>query len=87
MHAGAAKAFVTVLIVALTLTRIAQNLIGLCAFLELGFGFFIIRVLVRMILHRQTPIHALDLVGRSIFAHAQDFVVVPFGHILVSRIS
>ena len=80
VHAGAAKSFMAVLIVLLSLLRIAQDLVGLGALLEFRLRFLVARILVRMVLDRHAAIGALDLVGRGALVNAQDLVVVAFGH-------
>ena len=80
VHARPAEPFVTELVVLLALLRIAEDLVGLGALLELRLGFLVARVLVRVILDRQATVGAFDLVGRGVLLDAQDGVVVPCGH-------
>ena len=80
MHTGTTKTFMSELVIALALVSVAQDFVGLGALFELSFRFFVIRILVRMILHRQAPISTLDIISGSILAYAQNFIIVTFGH-------
>ena len=72
----AADTSVTELVIALTLLRIAQHVIGLSQFLELLFGFLVPRVLIGVILDSELAIGLLQFVSRSTFSYAEDFVVI-----------
>ena len=63
-----------------TLARIAQRLIGLLGLFELFLGDLIARITVGMMLHRQPPVGLLDLGFAGVARHAEDFVIVAFGH-------
>ena len=66
----------TELVIALTLLRIAQYVIGLSQFLELLFGFLVPRVLVGVIFDSELAVGLLQFVGRSTLSYAEDFVVI-----------
>ena len=59
---------------------IRQDLIGLSRLLELGIGVGIIRIPVRVILHRNAAIGLLDVGLRSGAVHPQHIVIVAFRH-------
>jgi hypothetical protein len=69
------------LVVGRALFRVGENLVGLLRLLEfvLG-GAFVIRIAVRMVLHRELAIGLLDLVVGSVPIEAEHCVVVAFGH-------
>ena len=77
--AGAAQPFVAELVIPLTFLRIRENFVRLCRFFELPFCLCIIRVSIGMILHRQPPVRAFDLVLRSLVRNAKDLVIVAGG--------
>src|SRR5205085_6095029 len=81
-HPG--HALVAELVVALSLRRIGEDLVRLGALLELELrlGLALALVAVRVILHRQPAIRALDLLAVGGAGDAQDFVVIAFdcGH-------
>ncbi len=76
IHAG-----VTVAVIRLALFRIGQHLIGFLDFLELLFGLFVVRIAVRMVLHRELAISLLDLVFRGVFGQAEDLVKITLCHV------
>ena len=78
-HAGMAEA-----IVAAALVGVRENGVRLGRFLEFLFGGVVAGVAVRMVLQRQLPIRALDLLIGGVFRHAEDFVVVAFAHALAT---
>jgi len=74
-----AQALVAETIIARPGFGIAQHFIGLGRLLELGFGFGIIRVAVRMVFEGHLPIGLLDIVIIGVSLDAEHFVVIP-GH-------
>ena len=68
------------LIVGTAFLTIRQDLIGLSRLLELGIGVRIIRIAVRVILHRDPAIGFLDIRLRSGAVHPQHIVIVAFRH-------
>ena len=66
VHARAAQTLVAELVVLLAFVGVAEDFVGLGAFLELGLGFFVVGILVGVILHRQSAIGPLDIVGGCI---------------------
>ena len=74
--ASGAQPLVAELIVALALIVVGENLISLGGFFELGLGLGIVRVAIRVILERKTPIRAFDLVGVGGALDGEDFVIV-----------
>jgi hypothetical protein len=85
VHPHTAKAFVAELVVSLTFLWVAEHLVGLGAFLEFGFSLFVAGIFVGVIFDRQTPIRTLYIVCGGVFAHPQNFVIIPLGHIFVYR--
>src|SRR5215472_423987 len=69
---------VTVLVIAGALVGIHENAISLSAFLELLFRLSVSRIAVRMVLHGQLAVSALDLLLRGRAGYAQNFVVISF---------
>ena len=74
------KVGVAELIIGGTLLVILQDVVRLADFLELTLSVRIPGVAVRVILHRQLAIGALNDLGRRLAVDAQHFVVVSFGH-------
>src|SRR5690606_35740914 len=72
-------------VVGSTLLGIAQHLVGLADLLEARLGVGLLAD-VGMVLARETPVGALDLVGRRIAAYAHDRVVVFVFHGIASRL-
>ena len=68
------------LVIGRALLRILQNLVGLLGFLEVLLRRLIVRITVRMIFHRQTPIGFFQLIVTGRFLDAENFVVIPFCH-------
>ena len=64
------------LIIALTLLRIVQNIIGLGRLLEFLLGRLVPRIAIRVILHRQLAIGGLNLVRRRRLADTKHLVVI-----------
>ena len=81
MHAESAQSVMAELVIAFAFFRIAENLIRLSAFLELGFRFFVTGIFVGMIFDGQLAIFTLDIISRAPFVHSQNFVIIPLGHI------
>jgi len=69
---------VTEAIVASALLGVREHRVCLAALFELLFRLRIVRVAVRMVLHRQLAIGALDLLVGGRAAHSQNFVIVSF---------
>src|SRR5690606_30802826 len=69
-------------IVSRALAVVRQDLVGLLDLLELGLGLRIVRIAIRVILHRQAAVGLLQVLGARIAIHAEHFVVVALGHIL-----
>src|SRR5262249_14454369 len=66
------------LVVALALLAIDQHAVSLGAFLELLLGFNVSRIAVRMVLHGQLTVSALDLLFRRGAGDTQHLVVIAF---------
>ncbi|MCY1368905.1 hypothetical protein D9M69_559170 [compost metagenome] len=81
-HAGGVgiHARMAVAVIRGALLLIAQDLVGFLGFLELLFGFFAVRIAVRMVFHGQLSIGLFEFVVRSVFRHAEDVVIVAFCH-------
>ena len=77
------KGGVAVLVVGGPLLRIAQGLVSLSDLLEFVLGRFIARIFVRMKLHGQFAIGPFNLLVTGGAFHAQDFVIVALGHLLI----
>ena len=71
---------VAVLVVGRTFGRVRKHFVGLVGLLEFLFGVFVIRVAVRVIFHRQTPVGLLQLGFTSTALDPQDLVIVTFCH-------
>ena len=71
-------------VVAAALFRIGENGVRLGRFLELFLGGMIAGVAIGMILQRQLPIGALDLLIVGVFGNAQNVVVIAFAHALAT---
>ena len=81
ISAGAAvEGGVAVLIVSGPLLGVVEHFVCFAQFLELLFGGFVSRVLVRVMLEGQFPVSLLDFVRTAVFCDSQDFVIVAFGH-------
>src|SRR5690606_17259925 len=75
IHAGMAKA-----IIGSTLIRIVENFVGFLGFLEFLFRLGVIRIAIRVILHRQATISFFQRICVGLAAHAEDFVIIALGH-------
>jgi hypothetical protein len=71
---------VAVAVVGGALLIVTQDLVGFLGFLELLFGFFAVRIAVRMVLPGQLSRGLLEVVVRGVLRDAQDFVIVTFCH-------
>src|SRR6185437_2041908 len=69
------------LIICRALPWISQYFVGFLGFLEMLFRLWIIRIAVRMMLHRQLTIGFLDFVLAGVAVNAQHFIIVAFAHI------
>src|ERR1041385_1012077 len=69
---------VAILVITSALLRVHEHAIGFSAFLEFFFRLRIARIAVRMPLHGQLAVRALDLLLGSRAAHAQYFVIIAF---------
>jgi hypothetical protein len=74
------KGGVAVLVVSGALLRVAQRFIGFAQFFELLLGSLVARILVGMIFDGQFPIRLLDFLLAGVAVHAEDLVVIAFGH-------
>src|SRR5206468_7457458 len=68
------------LIVRAALFGVGEDLVGLLRFLELVLGALVVRIAVRMVLHRQLPIRLLDVLLGSVAIDAEHRVVIAFSH-------
>ena len=78
-HARVAEA-----VVARALVGVAEDGIRLGRFLEPLFGGGVARIAIGMVLERQLPVRALDVLLAGRAADAQDLVVVAFAHALAT---
>ncbi len=69
---------VAVLIVSRALLFVGQYLVSFLGFLELRFGFGIVRIAVRVVLHGQLAVGLFDVFTGSVTIDAQNFVKVAF---------
>jgi hypothetical protein len=84
MHAGGVEPGVAVAVVAGPLLGVAEDVVGLGRLLEPRLRLGVARVPVRVVLHRQLAVGALDLLVRGVLGHPEDFVQVPFsGHAVI----
>jgi len=67
-----------ILVIGRAFLFVREDLVGFLGFLEAFLRLGIVRIAVRMVLHRQLAISLLDLVIRSIAVDAEDFVKVFF---------
>ena len=65
-------------VIARALFRVRQNRVSLAALFELLFRIGVIWIAVRMILHRQLAVGALEFLLRGRAAYAQDLVIIAF---------
>ena len=75
-----AKARVPEAVVHVALVGVGQDRIRLSRFLEGLLGGSVARVAVRVVLERQLPVGALDLLLARVLRDAEDFVVVALAH-------
>src|SRR5688572_6279626 len=76
VHAGVPE-----LIVGRALLRIRKNLVGFLRFLEFLLGALVVRIAIRMVLHRELPVDLLQVLVGRIATQPQDRVVVALvGH-------
>ena len=80
VHSGMAE-----LIVTGALVRIRQHVVSFRSFFELFLGRLVARIFIRMILHGKFPVSFFQHIGRSVFRHAQHFVIIPF-HLFFSSV-
>jgi len=66
---------VPILVIHPTTLVVSQNLVGLSGLLELLLSFGVIRIAIRVVLHRQPTVRTLDLVPGSVTGDAKDLVV------------
>src|ERR1044072_3328015 len=78
--AASCKPIVSVLIVDGALLRIGQDFVGLLGLFEFLFGFRVVGIAVRVVLHRQAAISLLDLGFRGRACYVEHLVVVALGH-------
>jgi len=71
---------VAVLVVGRTLIGITQAFVGLVGLFEHFFGFFVIRITVRVVLHRQATVSLLQVRLAGTALHTQYFVIVTLCH-------
>jgi hypothetical protein len=69
------KTIAAVLVVHPATLAISKYFVGLSSFLELLLGFRIIRISIRVVLHRQSTIRTLNLVPGCVTGDAEDFVI------------
>ena len=77
--AGASQPRVAVTVVHLPPVVVREHLVRLGEFLELGLGLWIVRVAIRVVLHREAAVRAFDLVRVGGSLDAEGFVVVARG--------
>jgi hypothetical protein len=68
----------TKLVIGRTLLRVGQNLVGLLAFLELLFGFLVIRITIRVMFLGSTPVGLFQFGLAGIARYTQHLVVISF---------
>ena len=67
-------------IVSRTLIVVRQNFVGFFRLLKFFFGFFAIRIAIRMVFHRQLAVGFFQLIIRGVFSNTKDFIKVTFCH-------
>src|SRR5690606_5145952 len=67
-----------------SLVGVLENLVGLVAFLEPDLAILVAGIAIRMVLHRRLAERGLQLTLRAGPADAENFVIVAFGHQLLS---
>ena len=79
---GAGHPRVPEAVVAGSLLGVGQHVVGLGGLLELRLGFGIVRIPVRVVLHRELAVELLELLLRRVFFRAEHLVVVTLvGHV------
>ena len=73
-----------VLVIGAALLVVRKHLVSLFRFFELLFGFWIVRVTVRVMLHRKLAISLFNFFFRSISVDAKYFVIISFCHYSVA---
>ena len=68
------------LVVRGALARIGQDLVGFLRFLEFLFRRLVVRIAIRMVLHRELAIRLLEVVVGGVAIDAEHRVVITFGH-------
>jgi hypothetical protein len=71
---------VAVRVVGRALLAVGEHLVGFLHLLEFRLGVLVVRIAVRVVLHRELPVRLLDLVVGGVPVHAENFVVVPLSH-------
>src|SRR5690606_2442644 len=71
---------VTEAVVSRAFAFVGQDLVGLLGLLEPRFGFRIVRVAIRVVLHRQAAIRLLHVLDAGVPPHAEHLVVIALGH-------
>jgi hypothetical protein len=69
------------LVIGLALAGVGEHFVGLLRLLEKLLCFRIVRIAVRVILHRQPAIGFLDFFFRGVAIDAEDFIVIAFCHV------
>src|SRR5208283_1384401 len=75
------KRLMAVAVVRRALLRVAQHLVRLAARLEPLLGLRIVRVPVRMVLHRQPPVAGLQLLVARVPRNLQHIIKISLGHV------
>src|SRR5690606_32390859 len=76
---------VAVAVVSGALLFVGEHLVGLPDLLELLLGAVIVRIFIRMILHREAAVGLLDLAPRGLAGHLQGFVIAALFHGITKR--
>ena len=71
---------VAILVVSRTFLAVGKDFVGFLGFLEVLFGFWIVRIAVRVMLHGQLAVGLLDVFVGCIPIDAEDVVKVAFCH-------
>ena len=66
------------LVIGSTFPGIAEDFIGLFAFLEIFLGVLVVRVAVRVVFLRCTPVGLLQFSLTGVLRYAQHFIVIAF---------
>src|SRR5690606_957191 len=75
-----ANSSMAILVIALFLFRVAQNLISFCGFFEFFFGLFVAWIFIGVVLQCHFPVGFFDFLRISRFGYSQYFVIISFGH-------